>query len=402
MKASVNIGLLSADLNTGNMGCNALTYSALLLLEQVCSSLNIQASYKLFTNYRSSEAVQYYTKLSHLNIDLVSNSVGFKRKMKDAALGRSGNTSKFESAFNSCDILFEIAGGDSFSDIYGIQRMKNVLRNHRRADKKGIPVVFLPQTIGPFSSSESKKIAKECLSRAKHVFARDPLSYVVAKEYVLSESLSASIDMAFFMDYKKTANQEDKIRVGINPSGLLWNRGYDGKNQFGLKEDYREVLSLLINDLQKRDNVKVVLVPHVLSGPGYSVEDDYKVCRWLLEKYPECQIAPFFYTPVEAKSFISGLDLLIGSRMHCCIAAYSSGVPIYPLAYSRKFKGLFKEELDYPYGAELVSDEAVSIVEGLDQLFDNFNHVRSEMPQRLEVVGGYRNDLVEALSKVFP
>lgn len=27
--------------------------------------------------------------------------------------------------------------------------------------------------------------------------------------------------------------------------------------------------------------------------------------------------------------------------MHACIAAYSSGVPVVPMAYSRKFQGLF-------------------------------------------------------------
>jgi hypothetical protein len=59
------------------------------------------------------------------------------------------------------------------------------------------------------------------------------------------------------------------------------------------------------------------LVPHVLHGPYYHVEDDYGVCKRLQQAYPFCIMAPFFYTPVEAKSFISGLDLLVGSG---CIA----------------------------------------------------------------------------------
>ena len=35
--------------------------------------------------------------------------------------------------------------------------------------------------------------------------------------------------------------------------------------------------------------------------------------------------------------------------MHACIAAYSTGVAVVPVAYSRKFSGLFEGTLDYPY-----------------------------------------------------
>src|SRR3546814_13677012 len=43
----------------------------------------------------------------------------------------------------------------------------------------------------------------------------------------------------------------------------------------------------------------------------------------------------------EAKSYISSLDYLVAGRMHACIAAFSSGTPVMPVAYSRKFSGLF-------------------------------------------------------------
>ena len=186
----------------------------------------------------------------------------------------------------------------------------------------------------------------------------------------------------------------------LNPSGLLWDSGYTGGNQFGLQCDYQELLSRLIDLLEKRD-LEIVLVPHVLHGPVYCVEDDYKVCLWLKQKHPLCTLAPFFYTPIEAKSYISGLDLLIGSRMHCCIAAYSSGVPIYPLAYSRKFKGLFKEELKYPYGAELVDSDTNVVLSGLKDVLDSISAIQAEMPKRLEILVSYKNILLNDLRRVF-
>jgi polysaccharide pyruvyl transferase WcaK-like protein len=55
-----------------------------------------------------------------------------------------------------------------------------------------------------------------------------------------------------------------------------------------------------------------------------------------------------FKSPQEAKSYISGLDFLVAGRMHACIAAFSTGTPVVPIAYSRKFTGLFGT-LDYPW-----------------------------------------------------
>jgi polysaccharide pyruvyl transferase WcaK-like protein len=38
---------------------------------------------------------------------------------------------------------------------------------------------------------------------------------------------------------------------------------------------------------------------------------------------------------------MSGLDFVVAGRMHACIGALSAGVPMVPIAYSRKFAGLF-------------------------------------------------------------
>jgi len=76
-------------------------------------------------------------------------------------------------------------------------------------------------------------------------------------------------------------------------------------------------------------------------------------------------IAPFFYSPVEAKSYISGLDLLVELRMHFCIAAYSSGVPVFPLAYSQTFKGHFSEKLIYDHLSSLDEDNLTETVRHL-------------------------------------
>jgi polysaccharide pyruvyl transferase WcaK-like protein len=101
-------------------------------------------------------------------------------------------------------------------------------------------------------------------------------------------------------------------------------------------------------------NVEVHLVGHVLSEL-FPIEDDYAFNIEIKNKYPSIVVAPKFSSPSEAKSYIAGLDFFTGARMHACIAAFSSGVPVVPMAYSRKFNGLF-ESLGYGMIADLKND----------------------------------------------
>ena len=70
------------------------------------------------------------------------------------------------------------------------------------------------------------------------------------------------------------------------------------------------------------------------------------------KRYPDTNLIPAFNNPIDAKSFISGMDIFIGARMHGTIAAYSSGVPCIATAYSPKFINLFKV-FDYDYVVDL-------------------------------------------------
>ena len=143
----------------------------------------------------------------------------------------------------------------------------------------------------------------------------------------------------------------DRPRVGFNISGLLWNGGYTGQNQFNLLTDYREYCLAVIEGLLA-GGAEVHLVPHVLSRGDAADEDDLAVSRILADQHPDCVLAPNFRSPVEAKSYISRMDVLIGSRMHATIASFTSGVPTIPVAYSRKFAGFFGN-LDYPVLVDL-------------------------------------------------
>ena len=90
------------------------------------------------------------------------------------------------------------------------------------------------------------------------------------------------------------------------------------------------------------------LICHVNSD-ALPQDDDRRVAQKLAEEFPGVVQVAAFASPSAAKSYISGLDFLIAARMHACIAAFSSGVPVIPVAYSRKFTGLFEGVLEYTH-----------------------------------------------------
>jgi len=399
-KKQIKVGILYGPLFLGNMGCNALTYSAIHILERVAESLDVEFSYVLSENR--------ITDNSLIPHDLGAGKVkvigGFYRSLKDwtkcILKGQLGQTVKERSILDSLDICFCTTNGDSFSDIYG-PRFYRIAKTIEYPISKSKPVIMLPQTIGPFKDKKAHSRAVKVLKRTSAIFTRDSLSTKLVRELVPNVKTYESVDMAFFMKYTKQTRHNGKIKVGINPSGLLWNGGYTQNNQFKLKESYPDLVRHVVKYFSDFNNVQIVLIGHVLAGPYFDyIEDDYRVCKLLKYEYPDCIVAPYFYSPIEAKSYISGLDFVAGSRMHCCIAAYSSGVPIFPLAYSRKFTGLFNDSLDYGYLSDLTVDEADHVISKLDKAYQNRENILKEMPRRLTIVDNCGKVLISNLSQV--
>lgn len=199
---------------------------------------------------------------------------------------------------------------------------------------------------------------------------RDKQSRDYVKELIPSCNVSEIIDMAFFLPYKKKIFDSSFIHVGLNISALLWHGGYTRNNQFGLKCEYQKLIRDIIKHFLIMDNVKVHLIPHVVGGER-GIENDYAVSYDLYEEFnnPNLILAPLFLDPMIAKGYIAGMDFFMGARMHSTIAAFSSGVPVVPMAYSRKFNGLFCDTLKYPSVADMKNGDNKSILNLIKEKF---------------------------------
>ena len=262
-------------------------------------------------------------------------TIGPNPRIKPLLAGKS----EYLAVLKGCDAVLDIGEGDSWADIYGAQRFAFHAGTKMAAIALGKPLILAPQTIGPFDNAFSRNVARRVMNRARAVFTRDALS----TQYVAAQNLKCEtaefIDVAFRLPFDEQAKAGDRVRAGLNVSGLLYNGGYSGRNEFGLSLDYVEFTHLLIEGLLER-GAEVHLVPHVIGETGGN-DNDSAIVPQLQARYPGLRVPDAFADASAAKSFMSGLDFVAGGRMHACIGAFSSGTPVVPIAYSRKFNGLF-------------------------------------------------------------
>ena len=392
----INVGLIWANPYNGNLGVSALAYSSLYLLEKVSKQKNIEFSYTVIDGSGPEKDTlqigEYQIPITNLVWDYTGT---FKTFFKVALL-------KWKQLFSASklDIVFDIGEGDSFSDIYGIERFRKINGSKKLFRLLGKKQVLLPQTIGPFYSTEAQQAAKESIDKAQLALVRDRQSFDYIAKNLPSKKVYELIDLAFFMPFEKNILQDGKVNVGINISGLLWNGGYTKNNQFALKTNFKDLIIKTIEYFLSDSNNVVYLVAHVISPNYQKLENDLKVCHEVNKIYPNTRLAPVFKNPIEAKSFISGMDFFTGARMHSCIASFSSGVPVYPLAYSRKFNGLFGDTLGYKFYGDMVNSE-------IDEVFNNMKTAfskRSELGQKIkevnEFLGSKKSELLNLLSDV--
>jgi len=387
----IKVGIVYGSLFNGNLGVQALTYSLISLLESAGEILDRKLEYSIFESAANAVSGELQLPGNSVSYNAVPFS-GFGKKLWFTESGR-----RFLKVGRECDIAFDIGGGDSFSDIYGQKRFFALWMAKTKLRSVGTPVVMTPQTIGPFKNWLVRKGANHVLNRVTAVYPRDKLSTAYLKGCLPKKTtIREFVDMAFFLPFEKEAQDKTKIKIGLNVSGLLFNGGYTKNNQFGLATDYPAMIRELIKKLTSNSSIDLRLVPHVISDQ-ISVEDDLAVCRKLAEEFGLTD-PPHFKTPIEAKTYISGMSFFMGARMHSTIAAYSSGTPVLPMAYSRKFNGLFVESLGLKSMVDLKVDNLETIMQKVDDGLANRDELRKEMATSLEQIREQKELLIDCLA----
>ena len=358
----MKLALFGTSVKTGNLGLEALTLGALHLIHQI----EPEAEVLLFDYVWDSDQVtlvgpegpRVYTRHGCNGSRRFWHSASLMRMRLGAKLAPLRPPAVQDLA--DCDLVLDVSGGDSFSDLYGVRRLDMVVGMKALALDLGLPLALLPQTYGPFLHAGSQEKASKVTRSASMAWARDPDSHVILRELLGSEYSPErhplGVDMAFALAPlplpRFTAlldSQRDAAGplVGVNVSGLLANSGQAGRDALGINLDYPVMARKVVSGLLAEGAGHVFLVPHVVTpGSAINPESDPHACEALreslsLDERACCTVVSGSFTAAQIKSFISQLDWFTGTRMHATIAALSTGVPTTALAYSAKFRGVF-------------------------------------------------------------
>ena len=377
------VGLFGLTFHSENKGCSALAHSFLEILANLYKDEKIKVM--VFTEGGNKPIENKYN-----NLDIESVRYRFK-DLKTLV--------HMKQKIKQCNYVFDFTEGDSFSDIYGIKRMIKVSFTKLMTISGKVPLILGPQTYGPFKSKMAQRMAKKIIKKSYYVCARDIMSAEKMKEQTGRE-IDSYTDIAFALPQAEVEySLEDKPKLGINVSALLWNGGYNGENQFVLALDYKEYITKLIEKIVKENKYQVHLIPHVITSIYDNVENDYKICKQLEEKFESVVAAPPFDTPMEAKNYIAYMKIFTGARMHATIGAFSSEVVTIPFSYSPKFEGLYNG-VGYPYvihGKTMNTEEAV---EKTLEYIKNSEELKNKQQNSMKLINDKLGKLYKKLSEI--
>ena len=209
------------------------------------------------------------------------------------------------------------AGGDN----YCYNNWERYATIHNAAIKKGAKSILWSCSLEPDMIDEKML---EVLKTHQLITARESFT-----EKALSEKGLANVvrvcDIAFLLEPKETEIPEEKY-IAINLSPLVLRKNPDALNA------YQE----LIDKILKETNYSIALVPHVVMP----VDNDMEALSQLKGDENRIFRASGKLNAEEYKYIISKSEILVASRTHATIAAWSTGVPTIAVGYSNKAVGI--------------------------------------------------------------
>ena len=266
----LEIGLLWHSLSSGNLGVVALTFANMAIARDVALAEGYDPRFTVI-GMRDGAAIGAGEDIRNFAIDTRSMLL----------------PGGYWSTVRRLDCGLDIGAGDSFAEIYGPKRFGFLWLPKLMAELRGVPLLLSPQTIGPFTKSIYRRLAAMTMRRAHAVVARDKVSLALAQEMAPRTPAILSADVAFELPYESQAHSRggERLRIGVNASGLLFHEAETGRNRFGLSLNYARFIRTLIAALIARGD-EVHLISHATSA-GDPTDDDGRRADMLAAEFPQ-------------------------------------------------------------------------------------------------------------------
>ncbi|MFQ6082629.1 MAG: polysaccharide pyruvyl transferase family protein [Candidatus Aminicenantia bacterium] len=281
------------------------------------------------------------------------------------------------------------------------------------------PVIFFPQSFGPFYNPFALKILKNVLERDNviKIFAREDISFNLLLNILNREKnkdkLELCPDIAFYLNKEKYQGGPP-IELNLpRPIVAITLRQWDfpevknAKEKRKKKEEYLKSLKKICQEVFHNWGGSVIVFPQV-RGPGI-LEDDRIISGKLWERVkkiiPEKNRLfidlPDAVSPFYIINILSQVDLAIATRFHSAIFALISGVPVISITYQPKSKGIM-ELLGLEYFCVNITDiNSEEILRLIEEIFDHYSDVQKKIQDKISDIRKTIETRLESTIKCF-
>ncbi|XYG87606.1 polysaccharide pyruvyl transferase family protein [Heyndrickxia coagulans] len=298
----------------------------------------------------------------------------------------------FES-YQDADIVVSCGGGFLYSHPkYHIEASLIMhLAQIYFASKLGKKVIIYSQSIGPFRSTLSKKIANLVLKKVNKITIREQLSKTFLEEIGIKNSIVVG-DSAFTMQTNRNNIKEildiDKTKFNIGVTVRQWE--FPGQeNSKELYGRYIQSVADAIEYVVTKYNANVFLVPQV-TGPT-SIEDDriantHVIKRLNDEVKRSVKVLNEDYRPEELKEIYSNFNLFLGTRMHSNIFSLSSIVPTVAIAYEPKTTGIMKLLNLSRFVVDINTINSEVLIKTIDKCINDLEYYKKDLQANIPIM----------------
>lgn len=212
----------------------------------------------------------------------------------------------------------------------------------------GKSVILFPNSIGPFRTRFSRWLARAVLNQVDTIMVREERSGAEVHRLGITRPKTVLVpDIAFALPptqegegkrlLARAGVPEDVVRAGrlVGVTVRPWHFPGSG----GQQERQRRYLITVATMIEKLIELgaRVVLIPQV-TGPA-EAENDTTVTRQLFQLVqhlrPGVHMLEGDFDPAQLKAMYGEMEMFVGTRMHSCIFAMSSGVPTLAISYMK-------------------------------------------------------------------
>lgn len=297
---------------------------------------------------------------------------------------------------DSMDVVVSIGG-----DIYTIPE---IVREKRKycyynslvdfcdvAIKNGKDVVVYGASIGPWGKNKKAlEYYVRALKKYKLIICRESESIKYLNKLGINNVVFFP-DPAFSIRDKSVFESKQYIGVNLSPLSLKEIYGnYD--------EKYILNLAMVLDELFKTYNMKLMFIPHVISSS--ETDNDLIFMKKIQDKMKFKDKVVFADSDngfIGVKKDVKKCYLVISARMHCAINAIDENVPVIFLSYSQKSVGMCK----YVYGNDEFCINLKSIdnclLDKVQEVIDKNDYLVEYLKKRNNEIQKYYNDNISKI-----